>query len=1010
MTNSRTNHQSTHSSFITWLWILSIFAMGIPVEGTAASRFPSLLSECVRVDEETDKGIILSWSFPETLTESFQRVLISVPPGSLGTPEVLGFGVDSATAPANPPQVSLRTIGIMRSCRVAAVSIPVQGYIDSARERIRYVTGSLRISWDGADRDTAIQDDPIERILQTYLLNSKTRFVLEDKEEISRDLPVPVYRQGFSIRLTVEEESPVCVGRKECSIVAGGKPDIENISIFCEQRSVPFTVWSDQGQIKEKGQLENGDRLLFWGKKSSSPYSPESVYWLCQHPRALKPEPTVDNVASATTLVRTAVTLGEDDIFYPDGLKDENQAAYWVWKEITSEEPAVVSLPQLPDVTSDITIDVALLHKKFGVRPPIEALTFLVNGVALETATPESTYSSPFLSAEARIPGASLASGTCSLQIHVSPPQNSFEEEDPFYLDTIQLEYQREAAYNGGIDQFDPLPGSYRFWSTSSADSLVWAIGKDGSIASSQRLRANGHVVVHASESGKVIVFDPQKVPYAGQSTIVPPVSPENNSLKPKEPVDLIIVAPQRFRSHLRPLAEHYREQGIESHLASLEDIYAIFGDGRLSPIHIKDYLRWVYEHNPDHRPAYVLLVGDATWDYWGRYKNGIVNILPAYRGEENYPDENWFVCLTPNDTLPEMPIGRFPIRTAEDLDIMIQKTISHQTASPAEWKNRVFLVTDNEFEDKMDELFQRWLPMGYETSEVRVADYPLRDNYYLPEDARKALKSKTSPKATDAVVDQLNEGVVLWEYFGHGAPNVMAHERVFFAGGSKFSEARRLTNKDALPILWAFTCQTGTFDYAEDKWNISIGEDLLTRPAGGAINLLVATGRGYPIDHLILARGIHDAVFNRGLRGMAQAFAASCLLALCEKSRFEPQQQFCILGDPVFELPLTAQWPDAATFEVSFDTANGSLTYSIDSPGQDAVGRAWLRDSGHRLRWERTIIPNEWPVKDDLSLLESIGPYWREETNLSFGASAILPSGMVHSGTIIALPPPEAP
>ena len=68
-----------------------------------------------------------------------------------------------------------------------------------------------------------------------------------------------------------------------------------------------------------------------------------------------------------------------------------------------------------------------------------------------------------------------------------------------------------------------------------------------------------------------------------------------------------------------------------------------------------------------------------------------------------------------------------------------------------------------------------------------------------------------------------------------------------FSAAARNSAMSKRLSPDSPPAMLWAFTCETGSFDYAKDKWNISIGEDLLVRHNGGAVSLVVATGRGFP-------------------------------------------------------------------------------------------------------------------------------------------------------------------
>ncbi|HQO34813.1 MAG TPA: C25 family cysteine peptidase, partial [bacterium] len=972
------------------------------LEAPRADSPHALLSENIRIAEATAEGMVLSWEFPPSSVEQSEQVLISVPHGTVGQPEVADYGVEPTTDAAEAPKVSIRTVGLMGDCRVASVNVPVYGYVPKAQERIRYVTGTVRIPWGSSEAISPKQEGPVEQILQTYLLNPATRFALPEKDE-SR-MPMPDYRRVPSMRLSFTEEGPVRVGSDLWTRILPPGAKTTQIALFSEGRIVPYTIWSKAGEPKNEGPPEQGDEILFWARKSISPYSPKSVYWLCGLPgRTIPAEPDVRSGSAPLDSIRAVCRLEEDLDHFPEGKQNESQADYWVWKKLPDESGGTVC-PDFAGLVSDATVSARLLQKRHFYKNSNEGFSFLVNGASLETTIEPGT--APFFTAAARIASASLLAGTNLLEIRTAPPD---EKEYAIFLDRIEFEFDRYALYSGDPIRFQPKQDRYRIQSKALSGAVLWHILENGTVQSSRFLKPGVAIVTDASANEELVILDPRSVSYAKTYDFMPAVSPENHPLVPKGPVDIIIVTPRQFARKLLTLCADYRTRGFEPHLATLEEIDAIFGDGRMSPHNIKNYLTWVYRRTPDHRPSYVLLVGDATWDHWGRYKNGIANFLPAYRGEDDYPDENWFGCLTPGDTLPEMLVARYPIRSATDLDVMIDRNIHYPKTASQEWMNRVLLLTDNEFEDRMDEVSLTWLPLGYEVTEIRVADYSFRDNYYLPEDVRKELKSKTSPEATDAVIAGLNRGAVLWEFFGHGAPNVMTHERVFFAGGSKFSEAKRLTNKEMLTVFWGFTCQTGTFDYAQEKWNISIAEDLLTRPTGGAISVLAATGRGYPVDHSTLARGMHDAVFRHGMRNCCQAYAASCLIALAGRPSFEPQKQFCILGDPLFELPVPRRWPEEASLNVALDSS-GSLKYRVESPVSDATASLWLRDSVFRPLWEDTITTKDWPAEGTMSLRDVCGPYWNEERHISFGATALTADGVIHGGTVIILPKPAVP
>ena len=143
---------------------------------------------------------------------------------------------------------------------------------------------------------------------------------------------------------------------------------------------------------------------------------------------------------------------------------------------------------------------------------------------------------------------------------------------------------------------------------------------------------------------------------------------------------------------------------------------------------------------------------------------------------------ENWFARLDSiDDRMPDMIVARFPVRSPEELETLIQKTVSyHRNPPTGDWYNRVFMLTDDGFENYSEELMEQWIPDGFRLTSRHISDYPLVDNIYLPEHLRIATRAKTSLEATKDIIDILNQGVFLWEYFGHGAPNVTVRAHVF--------------------------------------------------------------------------------------------------------------------------------------------------------------------------------------------------------------------------------------
>jgi hypothetical protein len=98
--------------------------------------------------------------------------------------------------------------------------------------------------------------------------------------------------------------------------------------------------------------------------------------------------------------------------------------------------------------------------------------------------------------------------------------------------------------------------------------------------------------------------------------------------------------------------------------LVTIQQIYDEFGWGVPDVTAIRDFLRWRYERG---ELGYVLLLGDATWDYKD-YLTGetFTNYVPSYErryrvGANNpYNTDDWFVYLEPADD----GLTTFPIRS----------------------------------------------------------------------------------------------------------------------------------------------------------------------------------------------------------------------------------------------------------------------------------------------------------------------------------------------------------
>ena len=146
---------------------------------------------------------------------------------------------------------------------------------------------------------------------------------------------------------------------------------------------------------------------------------------------------------------------------------------------------------------------------------------------------------------------------------------------------------------------------------------------------------------------------------------------------------DLMIVShPNFIGEKLDNYIKFKQDLGLSVQLIDWFDLVAKFGHGNNTPNALDNYLESIDEPL---RPKHVLVVGGHTFDYKDDLGQGAVNFIPAhYRPVgvfEFTPSDNVFADID-GDNLPDLAIGRWPVRTQTDLATIVDKSIAWQTLS----------------------------------------------------------------------------------------------------------------------------------------------------------------------------------------------------------------------------------------------------------------------------------------------------------------------------------------
>lgn len=359
---------------------------------------------------------------------------------------------------------------------------------------------------------------------------------------------------------------------------------------------------------------------------------------------------------------------------------------------------------------------------------------------------------------------------------------------------------------------------------------------------------------------------------------------------------DYLIITHPRFLEALQPLVEVRNRQGLRIYSATVDEIYDAFNYGNKDPQAIREFIKYVYYQWELPRLTYVLLVGESS-DYVGRpselpkdAQEDLVPVMGFGDTTANVRADNEYATVSGDDDLPDLLMGRFSVNTPEELTGIIEKTLSYERSlKVGEWTDKQLFVTDDEpeFARIANKVIEEVIPVFAETVRLFQQNFPY-SNYY------RLWQRKQSRAATEALIQQINNGVLMMHYFGHGGPNIWTAERLFH-----FKDIEKLHNRTAPMFLTCSTCDTAWLDYPVDAIRFSLAERFLKHREGAAIGVFGPTTGASPSDHEILVSSLCEGFFDLGLRKMGELTLYSKLRYALEKGNKYVIDQFLLLGDP---------------------------------------------------------------------------------------------------------------
>ena len=616
---------------------------------------------------------------------------------------------------------------------------------------------------------------------------------------------------------------------------AGGTIDTGSAALWYRGNRVPFVVRSDSS-LEFYAVRNRGDSTYY------DYYTDTSSYWLTWGgtPGARfssSPSPS----APVTATLRSALTTvhqEQNNLLYQG--TDESELTTsgalpgkgWLWEFYfpSTQYTHTFTVDSIDQSAGTAVIRVRLFSTTPHYQSPDHIARFWMNDSLLGSVSfngrTEGRFSMSF-------PARWLVNGANRLRILSDPPPTA--NVNQFYLDWFEIDYQRLLHTDNDQIVFLGPPssggGNASFTVTGFRSPSVEVFDLNNG------RRIPGGTTSGSPGAGYSVVFQDTftvarqyAVIAAGAGLPVPPLSRQVFSDIRTNPAgaDYIIITHRDFMTAARQLASFRRStNNLRVTIVDVQDIYDQFNYGMLNAETIKAFLRYACSTWTPPEPAYLVMMGDASWDFH-RYLPTTVktNYVPAYGVPGG---DNWFACFdSVYPFIPSLLIGRLPVQDSIQAGKVIAKIIGYESSAPAEWTKSFLFIAGG-------------TSAGEQTDFNGKSDFTLNTYVLAPPVGGFAYRVyKSTPDAIDGehrqqLQDIVNHGVVFVNFLGHSGGRVW---------GVDIGSPDDLQNTTGmLPFVSSVSCNVGAF--SEPSSNV-LSEDFLLADNRGSVAFWASASLAY--------------------------------------------------------------------------------------------------------------------------------------------------------------------
>ena len=292
--------------------------------------------------------------------------------------------------------------------------------------------------------------------------------------------------------------------------------------------------------------------------------------------------------------------------------------------------------------------------------------------------------------------------------------------------------------------------------------------------------------------------------------------------------------------NQLEALAQELTEQLGSADVVDVEQIYAQYSGHVFDPTAIQRYIQFA---NANRGTQYVLLVGGDVYDYRQFENEDATSFIPSLYAatgksitfapvDAKYADVN-------DDNVPDLSIGRLPVRTTAQLTALMNKRASYLSR---DYAGTALLVAD-EFDVVQQYDF---------TSDAQSVADDFLGNFQLRTAYVDDLGSKN---ARTVLTNEINQGTTLTAFFGHSSTNQWS-----FNGLLTGNDAASLTNVGRPTVVTQWGCWNAYYVSPNED---SMGHRFMMEGEQGAVAVMGATTLTNANSERVLARLVFARLAN---------------------------------------------------------------------------------------------------------------------------------------------------